>query len=244
MLAVLGRDGLDLACVGEAPPIFSQATDMPVVYVGYAPAAPAGEAILVARDSPIRTLADLKGRRVAVSRGSNGHFLLLQALAKGGLGPDDVTPVFLAPQDGWIAFERGSVDAWAIWDPFLSVAQSATQARALVDGRGLAGNRYFYISTRKFAADHADLLRTVLGIINDSDLWSKAHPDETIALLARRTGVTRGGLKAAVERMGYGVTALDPATVADQQLVADAFARLNLLPGPLSIADAVWHGPN
>jgi sulfonate transport system substrate-binding protein len=243
MLEALGAGSLDLGTVGEAPPVFSQAAGAPMLYVGNEPAVPSGEAILVAKDSPIQTLADLRGKRVALNKGSNVHFLLIQALAKGGVELKDITPVYLTPADGRAAFESGAVDAWVIWDPFLAAAEAATSSRVLVDGKGLAPNRQFYISTRKFAAEHADLLRAVLGVIKETDVWSSAHPDETVTLLSARTGIPADALKPAVLRLGYGVTPLDAGTVADQQRIADAFFSLHLIPAKLTVADAVWAGP-
>jgi sulfonate transport system substrate-binding protein len=224
MLEALGAGSLDLGTVGEAPPVFSQAAGAPMLYVGNEPAVPSGEAILVAK-------------------GSNVHFLLIQALAKGGVELKDITPVYLTPADGRAAFESGAVDAWVIWDPFLAAAEAATSSRVLVDGKGLAPNRQFYISTRKFAAEHADLLRAVLGVIKETDVWSSAHPDETVTLLSARTGIPADALKPAVLRLGYGVTPLDAGTVADQQRIADAFFSLHLIPAKLTVADAVWAGP-
>ncbi len=244
MLEALGAGRLDFGTMGEAPPVFSQAAGAPILYVGNEPAVPQGEAILVAKESPIRTLADLEGKRIALNKGSNVHYLLVQALAKGGVDLANVTPVYLAPADGRAAFERGAVDAWVIWDPFLAAAEAATEARELTDATGLAPNRQFYIATQAFAADHADLLRSLLGTVREVDAWAKAHQPETVALLSRRTGIPEEALAPAVARLGYGETALDAQTIADQQKIADTFLALGLIPKPIRIADAVWNdGP-
>ncbi|MEJ0071632.1 MAG: aliphatic sulfonate ABC transporter substrate-binding protein [Pseudomonadota bacterium] len=129
LLEALAAGRLDFGTTGEAPPVFAQAAGAPLLYVAVEPPAPAGEAILVPKDSPIRTVADLKGKRVALNKGSNVHYLLIQALDKAGLQPNDIRSVYLAPADARAAFERGSVDAWVIWDPFLAAAQDATDAR-------------------------------------------------------------------------------------------------------------------
>jgi sulfonate transport system substrate-binding protein len=144
LLEALNVGSIDFGNTGEAPPVFAQAAGAPLFYVGVEPPAPDGEAILVPAGSPIKTVAELKGKRVALNKGSNVHFLLVQALATANLTPADINSVFLAPADGRAAFESGSVDAWAIWDPFLAAAQAQTGGKVLVDGTNLAPNVQFY----------------------------------------------------------------------------------------------------
>ncbi len=147
LLEALNVGAIDFGNTGEAPPIFAQAAGAPFVYVGYEPAAPKGEAILVPKGSLIKTLADLKGKKVALNKGSNVHFLLAKALEKAGVAYAEVQLTYLAPADARAAFERGAVDAWVIWDPFLAAAEAATGARTLVDGTGLVSNYQFYTLT-------------------------------------------------------------------------------------------------
>src|SRR5207245_3822792 len=130
--------------VGEAPPIFAQAAGANFVYIGNDPAAPEAEAIVVAKDSPLKSVADLKGKKVALNKGSNVHYLLVKALEKAGLKYTDIQPVFLAPADALAAFTRGTVDAWVIWDPYEAAAEASTGAHILTDGTGLVANHQFY----------------------------------------------------------------------------------------------------
>src|SRR4030081_2528910 len=118
LLEALNVGAIDFGSTGETPPIFAQAAGAPLVYVAHEPPAPQGEAILVPQDSPIKTLADLKGKKIALNKGSNVHYLLVKALEKGGAKYSEIEPMFLAPADARAAFERGSVAAWVIWDPF------------------------------------------------------------------------------------------------------------------------------
>ena len=87
-------------------------------------------------DSPLQTVADLKGKNVALNKGSNVHYLLVKALEKAGVSYSDIKTSFLPPADARAAFEKGAVDAWVIWDPFLAAAEAATGARTLADGDG------------------------------------------------------------------------------------------------------------
>jgi sulfonate transport system substrate-binding protein len=243
LLEALAAGAIDFGTTGEAPPIFSQAAGSPLLYVSFEPPSPTGEAILVPKDSPIRTVADLKGKQVALNKGSNVHFLLVQALASVGLTPRDITPAYLAPADGRAAFERGAVDAWVIWDPFLAAAQDATGARVLTDGVNLAPNRQFFLATRSFVRDQPDILRRLNAEIDATDRWAEGNQPEVTRLLAASMGLSEPVVARAVSRLGYGVQPLTAEVVADQQRIADTFFSLRLIPQRLDVASAVWR-PN
>ena len=243
LLEALGAGSIDFGITGEAPPVFAQAGRSPLVYVGVEPPAPHGEAIIVPKDSPIRNVQDLKGKRVALNKGSNVHFLLVQALASGGLGPKDIEPVYLTPADARAAFDRGSIDAWAIWDPFLAVAIDATGARVLADAQGLAPNRQYYLAHHDFAAAHPQLVETILDEIGKTDRWAAEHQHEVAVMLSPRTGIAVPILETSLARLTYGVTRLDDGAIAGQQQIADTFHQLGLIPKPVTIRDAVW-SPN
>lgn len=240
LLEALAAGAIDFGTTGEAPPIFSQAAGSPLLYVGFEPPSPAGEAILVPKDSPIRTLADLRGKQVALNKGSNVHFLLVQALASAGLKPGDIKPAYLAPADARAAFERGAVDAWAIWDPFLSAAQEATGARVLADGVGLAPNRQFFLATRSFAREQPDALRRLMAELDETDRWAQGNQPEAARMLAASMGLPEPVVARALGRMGYGVRSLNDEVVADQQRIADTFHALKLIPQRINVAEAVW----
>ena len=136
LLEGLNVGSIDFGTVGEAPPIFAQAAGADLVYVANQPPAPTGEAIVVPKDSPLKSVAELKGKKVALNKGSNVHYLLLKALEKAGVKYGEVHVVFLPPADARAAFERGAVDAWVIWDPFLAAAEKQLGAKVLADGKG------------------------------------------------------------------------------------------------------------
>ena len=240
LLEALNVGAIDFGTTGEAPPIFAQAAGAPLLYVGYEPPAPQGEAILVPKDSPIPDVAGLKGRKVAFNKGSNVQYLLVKALEAAGLTYTDIEPVYLPPADARAAFERGSVDAWVIWDPFLAAAQAATGARTLADGTGLVKNHQFYLATQSFAATEPAVLQGIIADIGEIDGWAASNTAEVAALLSPRMGIPGPVLQVALDRMGYGVQPLDAAVTAEQQQIADTFHSLGLLPKPLSVKDVVW----
>ncbi len=241
LLEALSAGAIDFGTTGEAPPIFAQAAGSPLLYVGFEPPTPRGEAILVPNTSKIHALAELRGRKVALNKGSNVHYLLVQALTSVGMTPADVTPIYLAPADARAAFERGAVDAWAIWDPFLAAAQDATGARVLADGTGLAPNRQFFLASRAFAAAQPEILTLINSQIDTTDRWAKANQPETVRLLAASMGLPAAVVATAVGRMGYGARTLTREVVADQQNIADTFFGLGLIPKKLDVASAVWN---
>lgn len=243
LMEALNAGAVDFGSAGEAPPIFAQAASADLRYVAAEPPAPRGEAILVPKDSPIKSLADLRGKTIAFNKGSNVHYLLVRALEKAGIPYDAVKVAYLAPADANAAFVRGSVDAWAIWDPFFAAAERATGARVLADGQGLAPNRQFYLSRRGFTEASPEIVTTVLKAIAETDSWAEGHAETVATELAPSVGIPAPVLRIALDRLSYGVAPLDAAAVADQQKVADTFLALGLLPKPIRVADAVWTAP-
>ena len=239
LLEGLNVGSVDFGTVGEAPPIFAQAAGANLVYVGHEPPSPRSEAIIVRKDSPLQGVAQLKGKKVALNKGSNVHYLLLRALEKAGLAYGDITPVYLPPSDARAAFERGSVDAWVIWDPFFAAAEKQLGARVLADGTGLVSNHQFYLAARGWAQQHPDLVKTLIEEVAKVDEWGAAHPDEVSALLATQTGLALPVVALATSRYSFGVKPVSAEVLREQQKIADAFAALKLIPKPIAIKDAV-----
>lgn len=237
LLEALAAGAIDYGTTGETPPIFSQAAGSPLLYYGAEPPAPRGEAILVLKDSPIKTLADLKGRKLAVTKGANVHYLFVRALEKAGLTTKDVTPVYLAPADGRAAFEHGSVDAWAIWDPFFAAAEASGHARVLIDGTGLVSNHQFYLGSRRFT--DKSVLDTIREAIVEIDTTTVKDPAAAAKTLSPEIGLPESVIASALARQSWAIKPIDAKLVADQQVIADTFFKLGLIPKTIKVADAV-----
>ncbi|APV36958.1 sulfonate ABC transporter substrate-binding protein [Acinetobacter soli] len=240
-------EGLNVGSVvfgesGEAPPIFAQAASPNLVYVANQPAAPNAEALIVQKNSPIQSIQDLKGKRVALNKGSNVHYLLLKLLEKNQLTLQDIQVVYLPPADARAAFEKGAVDAWVIWDPFFAAAEQQIGARVLATGQNLVSNHQFYLADRKFAEQHPEVLKTVVQQLNQTTEWVKTHQDDAARLLEKPTALDFNILKTSISRMGFGVTPLSSEVIQQQQYVADAFYQQKLIPQPLKIQDAILTG--
>ncbi|TCM78472.1 sulfonate ABC transporter substrate-binding protein [Rhizobium sp. BK068] len=242
LLEALNAGAVDFGSTGETPPIFAQAANAPLVYIAHEPPAPRGEAILVPKDSPIKSVADLKGKKVAFNKGSNVHYLLVKALEEAGLSDEDVTSSFLAPADGRAAFEKGAVDAWVIWDPFQAAAEVAIEARELRNGEGIVPNHQFYLGTRTLVDGHAQAIDVLIDAISEIDEWTKSDTTAAAAELSPSVGIPEPVLVKALERQSYGVKNLDDSVVAQQQDIADTFFKLKLIPKKVTIADVVRKG--
>lgn len=239
LLEGLNVGSIDFGTVGEAPPIFAQAAGAALVYVGNEPPSPHSEAIVVPKDSKLRSVADLKGKRVALNKGSNVHYLLLRALEQAGVPWKDIQPVYLPPADARAAFERGAVDAWVIWDPFFAAAEKQLGARVLADGKGLVANHQFYLAARDWARANPALQQVLLEEIGKVDDWGRDNPKEVTAILAAQTGLEPAVVALAASRYSYGVKPVSNEVLREQQKIADAFAALKLIPKPIAIKDAV-----
>jgi len=239
LLEGLNVGAVDVGFVGEAPPIFAQAAGANFVYIGNDPAAPQAEAIVVPEASALKSVADLKGRKVALNKGSNVHYLLVRALEKAGLKYSDIQPVFLPPADARAAFERGAVDAWVIWDPFLAAVQKQTGARILADGRGVVNNYAYYLAERSYAERYPQVIKALFEDTLERGRWLKDNLKQAAALIGPLQGLDPAVVELSLARYQFGVTPLTPAVAAEQQKIADVFAELKLIPKPIRIADAL-----
>lgn len=237
LLEALNVGAIDFGNTGEAPPIFAQAAGAPIQYVAFEPPAPKGEAILVPKDSKLTTVADLKGKKVALNKGSNVHYLLVKALEKAGVKYSEITPVFLAPADARAAFEKGAVDAWVIWDPFQAAAEVGTEARTLADGTGIVSNYQFYFSSQKFLGTDQEIVDLVLAQLSEVDAWAKSDIKAVAEQLSPSVGLPVPVIELALKRQSYGIKPINDKVIAEQQQVADTFFALGLIPKAIKISD-------
>lgn len=243
MLEALNVGSIDLGDVGETPPVFAQAAGASLLYVGYAPPAAHAEALLVQKDSPIKSVAELKGKRVVLNKGSNVHYLLVRLLEQAGLKyGSDVDVVFLPPAEARAAFERGSVAAWAIWDPYATAAEVQSGARRLADAVGVANNHNFIIAARPFVEKHPDAMQLALQEIDINDKWAEQNLDEAVRVVAPQIGLSQEIVKRAFGHYSFGVSLLSSEVVRSQQRIADAFYELKLIPKRLDVSAVVWRG--
>ncbi|AXO88523.1 aliphatic sulfonate ABC transporter substrate-binding protein [Pseudomonas parafulva] len=239
LLEALNLGNVDVSAdVADTVPVFTQAAGARLTYFARETPSPKAQAILVPSDSPLRTLADLKGKRVAVTKAAGSHYLLIQALAKAGLTFKDITPAYLIPADGRAAFENHKVDAWVTWDPFVASAQRQQNARILADGEGLASYQRYYLASNDYAQAHPEVLQQVYLALRETGEWTQANP----AAAARILGPLWGNLDSttvlqANARRSYDVQPVKPENLEEQQRIADAFLHEGLLPKAVDARD-------
>jgi sulfonate transport system substrate-binding protein len=243
LLEAINTGNVDFgADVADTVPLFAQAAGAKLAYIAEEAASPSAQAILVAADSPIKTLADLKGKKVAVTKGAGSHFLLLAALAKAGLNFKDISPAYLTPADGRTAFIGGNVDAWVAWDPFLTSAQRQSGARTLSDGSdGLASYKRYYLSSAAFADRRSDVLNVIFGKLDETGKWVKSHPKEAATLLSTLWGIDAATVEEANSHRSYKVGVVTAPGLSEQQRIADAFLAEKLIPVKVDAGAArIW----
>lgn len=242
MVEALNAGAIDIAYVGEAPPVFAQAANGSTTrYVAYDPFGLDSEGIVVQKDSKIKKLADLRGNKIAVQKGSNTHYLLVKALAAGKLKAADVDIVFLKPADARAAFERKDVAAWSIWDPYLAAAEALPNARLLTTAKGLAPNRGYYLASANFIKKRPDTLRALLRTIKKEAAVVESNPTGTAAFLAPSLGLDVKVLTVAERRRKHDALPITEKVIDKQQDIADTFSQLKLIPRPIKVKEAVWN---
>ncbi|MBV1833272.1 aliphatic sulfonate ABC transporter substrate-binding protein [Komagataeibacter pomaceti] len=241
LLQAMIAGALDFGATGDLPPVFAQASAPDaLIYAGNENRTGASEAIIVPQDSPIRTVSDLRGKRVAVTRGSDANWLLLASLMNNGLSLHDIKVSYLLPAAARPAFEAGQVDAWSIWDPYLSGALSSAggRVRVLATGDEVGGGTPFYLARKGFFIEDRDLLRDIIAAVEKCDEWAQENRPEVAVMLARSTGLELGVVEQSVAKIHFGFCRITPQVIASQQHIADTFMAAGLLPSAPRISEA------
>ncbi len=232
------------ADVADTVPIFAQAAGAKLVYVADESASPTAQAIIVPQNSPIKSLGDLKGKKVAVTKGAGSHYLLIAALGSAGLSFKDISPAYLTPADGRAAFVSNNVDAWVAWDPFLTSARRQAGAKVLSDGAELASYKRYYLASETYAQSHSDVLKVVFAKLGETGKWVKAHPKEASELLAGIWGIDAATIEEANSHRSYAVGVVTRAGLSEQQKIADTFQAEGLIPRKVDTGDVKIWTPN
>jgi sulfonate transport system substrate-binding protein len=238
----LNADAVDISAdVADTVPVFAQAANANFVYVAQETPSPSAQAVIVHRDAPIHSLADLKGKRIAVTKAAGVHYLLLAALARAKLTPADVKISYLAPADARAAFERNDVDAWFAWDPYVASVELDPGARVLIRGDGLASYQRYYLASAPFAQKYPQIVDIVFKQLVEAGVWTKAHPQDAAKILAPVWGLDQATVERANSRRTYAVRAVVAKNFGEQQAISDSFYQAKLLPKPVDTASAlVW----
>jgi sulfonate transport system substrate-binding protein len=239
MLEAMNVGSVDYGAVGDSPPIFAQSAGAAIVYAAGQPITN-GQGILVPANSAIRSVADLKGKRVGFTKGSSAHNVIVQTLEKAGLTYADITPVYLTPPDAGPAFANGSIDAWSIWDPYFAIGEIKQNGRILVNASEITKTNSFYIANRDFAKTRGAVLQQIIDVTSSTAKWAESHRDEVAKALSAVTNIPLDIQTVAANRSSFAVGPITDDIILTQQGVADRFFKLGLIPKPVVVRDAVW----
>jgi sulfonate transport system substrate-binding protein len=246
LLEALGAHAIDFGSTGDVPPLFAHAAGGDLVYVAATPGSLDGSAILVKQDSPIRSIADLKGKKVAFKRGSSSHNFIVKALRTVELTLDDVTPLDLGPPDAAPAFANNQIDAWVIWDPYYAIAAQDAETRILTTTEGVVDSYGFYQANGAYAKENPTIVAEVIDELRKVGTAAQSDLDATAEAISASTGVPPEITRITLGRKGADLGAilpLDEAIIAYQQELADEFFALKIIPRELNVAEAVWYPP-
>ncbi|MBW4794169.1 ABC transporter substrate-binding protein [Pseudomonas tolaasii] len=226
----LNAGAVDVGALGDAPYVFAlgAGASLKVVSIIHAEGRNT-TALLVPKDSPIKTVADLKGKKIVTGRGSIGHYLALKALVSAGLSSRDVEFVFLLPAESRLVLDNGTVDAWATWDPYTTVVTSQSQARVLISGNTLLSNHLYFAATGQAIADKRVQLDDFVARVDRAYAWANAHPDEYAAAQAKITGLPLAVHLAVAKDTHLSPVTIDDSVISGLQATADTYQQEGLI---------------
>ncbi|MFT4063977.1 ABC transporter substrate-binding protein [Paraburkholderia sp.] len=234
----LNAGAIDVGGLGDAPLIFAYAAGARVRAVAATRSIPRDLAIIVPDASPIRSAADLKGKRIATTRGSIGHYLAIATLERAGIKLSDVSLRFMQPADAKAALASGNVDAWSTWDPYVALAEQKDHDRSIANGIDLSPGLSFQAATetsiKEKRAQIADFLKRVAA----GQRWALAHPDEVAAMQSKVTGLPPEVLKTVYQRAQLHPVAIDNSLIAEQQKTADLYHRADVIKTRLDVTQS------
>ncbi|MDB9486277.1 aliphatic sulfonate ABC transporter substrate-binding protein [Dolichospermum circinale CS-537/01] len=233
---------IDIGSVGETPPIFAQAAGAQIVYIvgsRQTKESGKGSAIVVPPNSPIKSVKDIKGKTVVFQKASASHYFILRALEEVGLKYSDIKVQSLPNVEAASAFLQGKIPVWVTGDPHLARAEKEGKVRILRNAKGINSPGGYYVGIKQFAIDNPKLLRIVIEEIDKIQKWAQAHPKETAALVAQYQKLPPDVMDLVISRRTYGLRAISPALIKDQQRVADYFYQNGVLPKPVKVQEAM-----
>lgn len=243
MLEALSAGSVDLGSVGNTPPIFAQSGNKDLIYIAYEKSHPKTQALIIANDNKeIKSLSDLKGKRIALQRGSSAHDLLDKILQKANLQWSDIQPIWLPPADARAAFDKKTVDAWVSWEPYLTVALDSGHAKLLTDSQPFGTAYSFVIGNPKFVQQHPKITEKFIQASNDAAHWIVDHPQKALERYSKAIGLDTTTTQKVINNR-YQPSLLAPVThevIDAQQQIADRFTQEKLIPQKIDVSKIAW----
>ena len=196
--------------------------------------------MLVPEGSTIRSLAEIKGKKVAFARGTSGQSVLLKLLAKVGLAYGDIVPVFLSPTNASAALSRGDVDVWVVHDPYFALAERVQGARAIASTKDIVNGNSVYVANPEFATKYPKTLAAVIDEVTNVTKWAAQNRDKFAEATSAAIGMDLDAVRTAIGRSDLVAEPVSRTIVAQLQETADAFLKVGFIPKPIMVRDAVW----
>lgn len=234
LLEALSSGAIDAGSVGDAPLTFAAASGVKAKAI-FATRYD-GNAIIVKDGSPIQSLADLKGKKVALVKGSSGHNLFLQALTRAGLPVDSVQYAFLPPAEATLALQNGSVDAVSTWEPYVSFATQKSGARILVDGKEYPALSYF-IASNSAIDSKPEQLRDFVARNAKARAWGLEHPKEYATIIAEIVNIPEDVAFSKQTRENHAPEPITDRIAQLQQATIDLYRQSGLIDADLKASD-------
>jgi sulfonate transport system substrate-binding protein len=226
----LNAGAVDIGALGDAPYVFALGAGAAIKVISIEHAEGRNTtALLVPKDSPLNSVADLKGKRIVTTRGSIGHFLAIRALRSAGLSTQDVKFIYLLPAESRIVLDNGNADAWSTWDPFTTITVAQSQARVLVSGEALLTNHLYFAATGQAIANKRQQLDDFVLRIDRAYRWTNAHPEEYAAALAHVTGLPLEVHLAVAKATHVQAVEIDDKVINGLQNTADIYQQEGIL---------------
>ncbi|MQB22643.1 aliphatic sulfonate ABC transporter substrate-binding protein [Agrobacterium tumefaciens] len=236
----LNAGSIDITAGSSTSAIAALSAKIPLVIFAYQKMSPGAEGIVVKTDSGIASIKDLAGKKVAVNRGGTGEYLLIQGLQTNGVDPKSVERVYLSPSDSGPSFTQGHVDAWATWDPFLTIAETAYDGKVVADGAAIkSDNAVVLVASKEFATSKADQLQLVFDVIKSENAWAVANKEEAGTVWVKEMNVPSNLAAKIGENNAVPTTSVTDADVKQIGAVAEWYAKSGIIPALPNVKDSV-----
>lgn len=236
----LNAGSIDITAGSSTSAIAALSAKIPLVIFAYQKMSPGAEGIVVKKDSGIASIKDLAGKKVAVNRGGTGEYLLMQGLQTNVVDPKSVERVYLSPSDSGPSFTQGHVDAWATWDPFLTIAETAYDGKVVADGAAIkSDNAVVLVASKEFATSKADQLQLVFDVIKSENAWAVANKEEAGTVWVKEMNVPSNLAAKIGENNAVPTTSVTDADVKQIGAVAEWYAKSGIIPALPNVKDSV-----
>ena len=241
MLEAMASGSVDIGGVGDAPPVFAASGGEQVEIVGARETNGDQDAVVVPKNSPITSIQQLKGKKIAYGSGSSGNYNLLTVLTKAGLTTKDVSLVNLQPAEALAAFTSGDVAAWDIWPPYVQQVVAQDGARVLATGSTYGSPYSFEVASKAAVSnpDKAAAIKVYLATLDKAYTWTATHPSAWATAWGKAAGLPGSVMDVAAKTDATTPVAITSATVSSEQNLVNQFYAAGLIPTKVNISSYI-----